>query len=79
MINGSSRRFVTDADAYDPNKVGMKQTLTLSMWADGSGKAEVNGQELKDFVKFTESTPHGRLRVIRMLREAAELIEQGVI
>ena len=84
MINGSGlhpqrQRFVSEADSYNSNLNAQKQTLTLSMWRDGSGKAEVDGKELKDFVKFIDNTPHGRKRVIRMLKEAAELIEQGVI
>jgi hypothetical protein len=83
MMNGSgprpAQRFVTEADAYNKKLDAQKQTLTLSMWRDGSGKAEVDGRELKDFVKFIENTPHGRKRVIKMLREAAELIEQGII
>lgn len=77
MMNG--QRYVIEADAYKPELTGQRQTLTLSMWKDGSGKAEVDGKELKDFVRFVENTPHGRLRVIRMLRDAAELIEQSVI
>lgn len=74
-----NRRPVTEADAYDSQKSSQRQTLTLSMWKDGSGKAEVDGRELRDFVKFVDNTPHGRLRIIKMLREAASLIENGVI
>ena len=79
MMNGTNHRYVTEADAYDPQKAGHKQTLTLSMWPDGSGNAKIDGHELKNFVKFIDNTPHGRLRVIRMLREAADLIEQDVL
>lgn len=78
-MRSSAQRFVTEADAYNPKKAHGKQTLTLSMWSDGSGKAEVNGRELKNFVKFIDNTPHGRKRVIKMLTQAAALIEQGVI
>lgn len=74
-----NQRFVTEADVYDPKKKGLRQTLTISMWPDGSGDAKVNDVELKSFVQFIENTPHGRKRVIKMLREAADLIEQGVI
>lgn len=78
-MRNTNHRPVSEADAYMPQRFGARQTLTLSMWKDGSGKAEVDGRELKDFVKFVDNTPHGRLRVIKMLRQAAELIEQGVI
>ena len=79
MMNGSSQRFVTESDAYDPMKAGEKQTLMLSMWKDGSGSAYIDGNELRQFVEFVDNTPHGRKRVIRMLRDAADLIEQGII
>jgi hypothetical protein len=72
-------RFVTEADAYDPAKAEATCQLVLSMWEDGSGRAEVNGTQLKDFVKFIDNTPRGRKRVIKMLREAAEMLEQGVL
>jgi len=79
MMNGTKQRYVTEADAYDATRKSACQKLVLSMWPDGSGKAEIDGTELKDFVKFIDNTPQGRKRVIRMLRDAADLIEQGVI
>lgn len=79
MMNGVNHRFVPQADAYNSKQSKAKQTLTISMWRDGSGEAEVDGKQLNDFVKFIDNTPHGRLRVIRMLRQAAELIEQEII
>lgn len=78
MMNGHGHgRYVTQADAYQNGKDKEKQTLTLSMWKDGSGKAEVDGRMLNDFIRFIDDTPHGRKRVIRMLRDAADIIEQG--
>lgn len=79
MMNGHNHRFVSQADAYNKQQSNAKQTLTISMWKDGSGEAEVDGKQLSDFVKFVDNTPHGRLRVVRMLKQAAELIEQGII
>lgn len=79
MMNGHNHRFVPQADVYQPKQRSERQTLTLSMWRDGSGEAEIDGKQLSDFVKFIDNTPHGRLRVIKMLRQAAELIEQEII
>ena len=72
-------KFVTEADAYNPAKSRAACQLVVSMWEDGSGKAEINGTQLKDFVKFIDNTPRGRKRVVKMLRDAADMIEQGVL
>jgi hypothetical protein len=74
-----NQRYVTEADVYNSKKKGMCQTLTLAMWPDGSGEAKVNDIELRHFIRFVDNTPRGRKRVIKMLRDAADLIERDVI
>lgn len=53
--------------------------LAVRVWPDGSAKASVDNAELMDFVREAKKTPLGVARIVVMLREAAILIEKGVL
>lgn len=72
---------VTKADCYNPNKINQKRRVifTIDAWADGSANAIVNGVGLLEFLKLIDETYFGRRKMVRMLREAADAIENGIV
>ena len=67
------------AACFDSSRQAEKKTLTLEIdiWPDSSAAASVNNQGLPEFLKTANDV--GRKRIIRMLRDAADLIERGVV
>lgn len=70
---------IRNADSFNPERQAKKQTmrLELDIWRDGSGKARVNDLELMRFVKTADKS--GRDNTVKMLRQAADMIEKGYI
>lgn len=75
-MNGSapsvSQKFMRDT-SIDPT------LLSIEVWPDGSAKAKVDGTELVQFTKLCKSYPGGVERIVKMLREAAVIIESGIV
>lgn len=53
--------------------------LIVQVWPDGSAKAKVDDIELVQFTKLCKNYPGGVDRIVRMLREAAVIIESGIV
>lgn len=72
---------VTKADCYNPDKKDQKSivTFTIENWQDGSAMARVNGIQLMEFIKRADENYFGRRKIVRMLREAADAIEGGMV
>lgn len=68
---------VRHAHCFQDNLSDNKKTLCLEIdvWEDGSGKARVNDVELTEFCHMADKS--GRKKICRMLRQAADLIEEG--
>lgn len=79
MKQASIPMHVRHADCFQDNLQSQKKTLRLEidMWQDGSGKARIDDVELNDFLVVADQA--GRKKVIRLLRQAADAIEGGVI
>lgn len=76
MMNGQAlsgpQKFMRDTDATPT-------ILSIEVWPDGSAKAKVDGTELVQFTKLCKGYSGGVERIVRMLREAAVIIESGII
>ena len=66
---------VADSDCFKSSKENEK--VVLELWRDGSGKAKVGEMQLNDFVRMADES--GRQKIVNMLRQAADLIESGVL
>lgn len=74
MMNGArANSFMRDSSGVSPT------VLSIHVWGDGSARAKVDGIELNSFIKAVRETPHGVTRIVKMLREAASLIEAGIV
>lgn len=70
-----------NVDAFNPDKVSKKKTLKLEIdvWPDGSGDAKVNDVQLSQFIRVVDSSPASRKGIVKMLRQAADVVEAGVL
>ena len=77
MVNGSKpqpQTFLRD-NLYNPPVA----TLKIEVWADGSAKALVDDVDLVNFIKSMRVANRSVERIVKMLREAAVIIESGIV
>jgi hypothetical protein len=53
------------------------KVLSIEIWPDGSAKSKVDDNDLIEFVRFCKTNKIGVERIVKMLREAAVIIESG--